>query len=330
MELTSIRCPKPSFLHRARPTPPVTPCASPSLRLHLPLTRRCFRFSNLDRAIVSSRVPGFGFCYPYSPVVSLNRSFIAFAASHDESKHSEVEVEKEKSDIDAEDEASKKAWEQALASFKVQVLKMQSVWVEAYNVNSQKAMVVLKETSEQLRTQAEKAKEDLGAIAKEIGADGKEHILKAAEDSPADVKEVIEAFASVDDLKDVSQVEDFHIGIPYGLILFLGGFLAFMVSGSIAAIRFGVILGGALFGLSLASLKSRKKGESPTKFLKGQAAITTIIFLRELWLLLSQRTSFMALVTTLISGGVLAFFVYKIADNKGKGPNLEEGRGGEI
>lgn len=323
MELMSVRNPNPNSLSRARPTPLLMLCASPSLRFQLPLSRTRFRVPKLTRVFVSSEGPGFGFCYPYCREVTLNRSFVSFAASHEESKHSEVEVEKEKSDMDGEDNVSQEAWKQALASFKEQVLKMQSLSLEAYKVNSQKAMVVLKETSEQLRIQSEKAKEDLGAIAKEIGEDGKEYILKATEDSPADVKEVIEAFASVDDLKDVSRVDDFHIGIPYGLLLFVGGFLSFMITGSIAAIRFGVILGGALFALSLASLKSQKKGESSTKFLKGQAAITTIIFLRELRLLLSQRSAFLGLLTTLISGGVLGFLVYKIANKKGKGPNLE-------
>ncbi|XP_019059308.1 PREDICTED: protein FATTY ACID EXPORT 3, chloroplastic-like isoform X3 [Tarenaya hassleriana] len=273
MELMSLSNLNPSSLNRALPTPPVTLYASSSLPLHLPLNRCRFRVPKLARALVPSAVPGFSFCYPYSEEASLNRSFVAFAASHEDSKHSEIEVEKEKSDIDAEDEVSQEAWKQAFASFKEQVLKMQSVSLEAYKVNSQKAMVVLKETSEQLRIQAEKAKQDLGALAKEIGEDGKEYILKAAEDSPAEVKEVIEAFASVDDLKDVSRVDDFHIGVPYGLLLFVGGFLSFMVTGSIAAIRFGVILGGAIFALSLASLKSQKKGESSTKFLKGQAVI---------------------------------------------------------
>lgn len=55
-----------------------------------------------------------------------------------------------------------------------------------------------------------------------------------------------------------------------GLLLFVGGFLSFMISGSIPAIRFGVILGGALFALSMASLKAQRIGESSAKFLKGQ------------------------------------------------------------
>lgn len=133
-----------------------------------------------------------------------------------EQEESGVEVGKEKSDIDVEDDTSKEAWKQTLESFKEQVSKMQSVSSEAYSVNSQKAMTVLKETSEQLRIQAEKAKEELGTKAKVVGEEGREYILKAAEESPSDVKEIVEAFASTEDLKDVSRANDFHVGIPYG------------------------------------------------------------------------------------------------------------------
>ncbi|KAF2566743.1 hypothetical protein F2Q68_00024180 [Brassica cretica] len=110
-----------------------------------------------------------------------------------------------------------------------------------------------------------------------------------------------------------------------GLLLFVGGFLSFMISGSIPAIRFGVILGGALFALSMASLKAQRLGESSAKFLKGQMAIVAIIFLRELKLVLFQRSTFMGFLTTLTSGGVLAFYGYKLVSNKEKGPNKEQG-----
>lgn len=43
-----------------------------------------------------------------------------------------------------------------------------------------------------------------------------------------------------------------------------------MVTGSIAAIRFGVILGGGLLALSISSLKSYKKGQPSSLALKGQ------------------------------------------------------------
>jgi len=56
-----------------------------------------------------------------------------------------------------------------------------------------------------------------------------------------------------------------------GGLLALGGFLSFMITGSISAIRFGVILGGTLFGLAVYSLRSWKKGESSVVALKGQA-----------------------------------------------------------
>ncbi|ESQ52523.1 hypothetical protein EUTSA_v10016889mg [Eutrema salsugineum] len=323
MELMSIRNPNSSLLHRAHSRPPVTLSAPRSLRFHALPSRRHFSGPTFSPAAVSCTGLRFGF----SSEVMLDRSVVAFAASHEESEQSDVEVGKEKSDIDSEDDTSQEAWKQTLASFKEQVSKMQSVSSEAYTVNSQKAMTILKDTSEQLRIQAEKAKEELGTKAKEVGEESREYILKAAEESPSDVKEIVEAFASTEDLKDVSRTQDFHVGIPYGLLLLVGGFISFMVSGSIPAIRFGVILGGALFALSLASLKSQRKGESSTKFFKGQMAIVAIIFLRELKLLLSQRSTFLGFLTTLTSGGVLAFYVYKMVGKREKGPKIEEDGG---
>lgn len=56
-----------------------------------------------------------------------------------------------------------------------------------------------------------------------------------------------------------------------GLLLSLGGFLSFMLTGSTSAIRFGLILGGALLALSISSLRSQNKGETFPLALKGQA-----------------------------------------------------------
>lgn len=56
-----------------------------------------------------------------------------------------------------------------------------------------------------------------------------------------------------------------------GLFLSVGGFLSFMLTESISAIRFGVILGGALLALSIASLRSWNRGEASASLLKGQA-----------------------------------------------------------
>lgn len=55
-----------------------------------------------------------------------------------------------------------------------------------------------------------------------------------------------------------------------GVALSVGGLLSFMLTGSIPAVRFGVILGGALLALSISSLRAWKKGESLALALKGQ------------------------------------------------------------
>ncbi|GKV53039.1 hypothetical protein SLEP1_g59589, partial [Rubroshorea leprosula] len=83
-------------------------------------------------------------------------------------KHSEIEVEKEKEDLDFQAEESEEAWKQTLASFKEQALKMRSMSQEAYEIYSKRAMIILKETSEQLKIQAEKARNDLTEAAREI------------------------------------------------------------------------------------------------------------------------------------------------------------------
>lgn len=130
----------------------------------------------------------------------------------------DIEVEKDKEDIKLDAEGSQEAWEQVLDSFKEQALKMQSISQEAYEVYSKKAVIILKETSEQLKIQAEKAKHDLSVVAKEISEEGKVYLTSAAENSPEPVKEIVETYtSSTDDLNEISRVHDFHVGIPYGM-----------------------------------------------------------------------------------------------------------------
>ncbi|KAL1819206.1 hypothetical protein ACET3Z_014075 [Daucus carota] len=232
------------------------------------------------------------------------------AASHQESNPSEAEDSKEKSGVNEEANESEEAWKQTLALFKEKALVMQSVSQEAYEQYSKKAAVVFKEASEQLKIQAEKAKQDLSVIAKEVSEEGKEYLSKAAE-NPS-VKDVVETFASsTEDLDEISEVRDFYLGIPYGLLLSVGGFLSFMVTGSIPAIRFGIILGGALLALSISSFQSCKRGESSSTALKGQAAIATILFLRDIRIVL-VRSSLANLLTAFISGAMVAFYIYRI------------------
>lgn len=118
--------------------------------------------------------------------------------------------------MDAEE--SQEAWKKTLDSFREQAIKMQSLSQEAYDVYSKQAIVILKETSEKLKIQAEKARQDLSVIAKEISEESKEYLATAAENSPESVKDIVETFAyTTDELNDVSKVRDFYLGIPYGM-----------------------------------------------------------------------------------------------------------------
>lgn len=252
------------------------------------------------------------------------RFVVSFAASQEDSKHSEIEVEKGKKEIDVGANESQEAWERMLESFKEQTMKMQGMSKEAYELYSKKAAVILNETSNKLKIQAEKASQDLSIIANEISVESKEYLSEAAKKSPEEVKDIVETFTSTDDLKEVSQVRDFYLGIPYGAILSIGGFLSFMITGSTSAIRFGVILGGALLALSILSLRSWKKQESSDLALKGQTAIASILFLRELRFV-SQRATLPSLLTTLISGAMVMFYLYRIKldSKKSEGPSLD-------
>ncbi|XP_058110656.1 protein FATTY ACID EXPORT 3, chloroplastic [Magnolia sinica] len=300
-------------------------------RPYLPRSIRAVRFLHPSHPSVAPK--GLGLRYlaldpRRRPGFYLSRPIAASAASHKEEPHTEIEVEKGNGEVKTNTEESQEEWEKTLESFKEQALKMQAVSKEAYEVYSEKAMIILMETSKQLKIQAEKTRHDLAVVAKEISEESKEYLSAAAENSPEPVKDIVETFtSSSDELKEVSEVRDFYLGIPYGALLSIGGFLSFMLTGSISAIRFGVILGGALLALSISSLRSWKHGEASAPFLKGQAAIAVIIFIRELRLL-CQRPSFPTSFMTLISGGMVVFYLYRIGlsglDGHKGGPSAEQ------
>lgn len=281
---------------------------SSSLRLH-PL----MGFGACKVSFVANIFPRNGFLSPYRKC-SLNRRILAFAASHEES-HSEIQGEKDGKDSNFDAVKAQELWKNALDSFKEQALKMKAISKDAYDEYSEKALIALNETSKLLKIQADKAKDDLALIVQEFSEDGKEYIATVTENYPEEVKEIVETFTSpTDDLSDISKVHEFYYGIPYGLVLSFGGFLSFMLTGSLAAIRFGVILGGALLVLSILSLQAYKRGQSLPLALKGQAVIASILFLRELRLLF-QRPSFVSLLTTLISATMVSLYVYRITLN---------------
>ncbi|KAG9136860.1 hypothetical protein Leryth_024095 [Lithospermum erythrorhizon] len=256
-------------------------------------------------------------CYSFCPIRMSNlhlkkRAVFAFSA---DSKPSDIQAE-EGNDVKDKAEESQEAWKQTLDSFKEQAIKMQSLSQEAYERYSEKAAVILKDASERLKVQAEKARQDLTVIAKEVSEESKEYLAGAAENSPEPVKDIVETFASADEIKEPSAVRDFYLGIPYGALLSAGGFSSFMLTGSISAIRFGVILGGALLALSISSLRSWKKGESSSVALKGQAVIAAILFTRELRMLF-VRPFILNLFSILLSGTMAAFYAYRILNDDG-------------
>uniref|UniRef100_A0A7N0VC46 Protein FATTY ACID EXPORT 3, chloroplastic n=1 Tax=Kalanchoe fedtschenkoi TaxID=63787 RepID=A0A7N0VC46_KALFE len=309
-----------SFSAAGAVTPPVNRSANNLTSLPSPLTfRRSLRQHSL--ALSSSSSPGSLPLLRYNRRGSFTRPVVvALAASREDSKHSEeLGAEKEQGE-----EGPQVEWKQALASFKEQALKMQSISQEAYETYSKKATVILQETSERLKIQADKASQDLSEILKEISEESQVYLATAAEYSPKPVKEIVETYgSSIEEVSSFVQLQDFHVGIPYGAGLSAGGFLYFVLTGSVSAIRFGVILGGALLALSIHSLRSWKKGGSSPLAIKGQAAIAGILFLRELRLLF-QRVSFSTVFATLFSGAMVGTYIYMFV-MAGKKPNPEHG-----
>lgn len=101
-------------------------------------------------------------------------------------------------------EESEEARKQTLRSFKEQTSKMRSISREFSN----KALVIMKDTSERLKIHADKARDDLSEIAISI----------ADENSPEPVQEIVKTFHLLAfGPSDVVEIHDFHVGIPYGM-----------------------------------------------------------------------------------------------------------------
>ncbi|CAA6654603.1 unnamed protein product [Spirodela intermedia] len=228
---------------------------------------------------------------------------VAFAFSQENTKDSDVEVESVENELEISSNESLAVWKKMLEYTKVEALKMQNFSQEAFAVYSKTAIVSLEEASKKLKIQAEQATSDLMKLAKDIGEEGSEYLSVASRNSPEPVKDIVETLtSSISDLRNPSEVR---------VCLAVGGFLHFMLTGSISAVRFGVILGSSLLALSVASLKP------------GEVAITAILFIKE-WNLLSQRLSFPSVFLTTLSGTMLLFYIYRvIIDRRSNGPGLE-------
>ncbi|URD79830.1 non-green plastid inner envelope membrane protein [Musa troglodytarum] len=248
-------------------------------------------------------------------------SKIPFVASREEPV-SHIELQKEMTDAELKAAVSHEAWQEALKHFKTEAMKVKAV-SEAYQVYTKKAMEILTDTSEKLKIQAEKAQRDLNLIAKEVSEQGKEYLSTATKNSPDSVREIFETYASANEL-NMSSIRDFYLGIPYGSFLSIGGFIYFILTGSIPAIRFGVVLGSIIFALSVSSMRSWKNGKATPLLLIGQTAISAIIFFRQC-LLCSQRGSFPNLLMLLISGSMVGFYIYRmVIDGHKARPSVEQ------
>ncbi|KAF3327363.1 Protein FATTY ACID EXPORT 3 [Carex littledalei] len=234
---------------------------------------------------------------------------ISFAASHEDSQPVNDVEKKNESDIKIDN--SQEAWKESLDYFKSEAIKLKALSEEAYEVYSKKASEVLLTLSEKLQIEAKKAQKDISKIAKEISEEGQEYLTRVSENPPESTKELVGVFRESSEVKNIDDVRDYHVGVVYGSYLAIGGLLSFMLTGSIAAVRFGIILGGALVALAICSKRSYNSGRGSLLLFQGQTAIATVIFLREL-MVFRQGCVLVSLIRMLISAAAAGFFVYRM------------------
>ncbi|XP_006644917.3 protein FATTY ACID EXPORT 3, chloroplastic [Oryza brachyantha] len=302
----------------ARPGPSFHPLASsPFLRLSCAAasSSRRLRLDTPLRALSAGPRLAAGWGGPRT-----RRVVATFAG--EESVGSELGDDKENEKGEMKPEEAQEVWKEMLRQFKEEAQRMHVLTLEAYGVYSQKAREVLLEASEKLKIHADKAQKDLSVIATEVGEEGQEYLKIAAQNSPDSIKDISETFNSLGKLK-ISEYQDYHVGISFGTFLTVGGFLNFMLTGSTSAIRFGIVLGFALLAMGISSLRSQRAGgRRPRLLLKGQAAIASIIFFREL-LIFFHYGWFPNIFVVLLSGAVAGFYIQRIMTGGYKGPSSE-------
>ncbi|KAG6489458.1 hypothetical protein ZIOFF_050727 [Zingiber officinale] len=216
------------------------------------------------------------------------KKYVVLSASHEE-PHLDIELEKDDDDVNKNSGFSQEQWKEALNRFKVEALKVKAVSEKAYAVYSKKIMEMLTDKAEKLKIQADRAQKDLSILAQDMSKEGQEYLSATEKNYPDLIKEITEAYASRDKTTAIYSIREFYLGIPYvifssrvlktmetksyaGCFLSIGGFLYFMLTGSIPAIRFGVILGSAILALSVSSMRSWKNGKATPLLLIGQTA----------------------------------------------------------
>ncbi|KAG6543372.1 hypothetical protein Mapa_015286 [Marchantia paleacea] len=242
------------------------------------------------------------------------RKSLRVGAQSQDSAGNDVKVEEVAQELEKQAEESKAAYNEAVDALKEETLKVQDSAKTAFDPTAEKAIEVLRDTTEKLKEEAEKARALLTATALETAELGKSNLNLLAENAPdGPIKEVAESAVDAhlsEKTKQGAKIHDFCLGIPYGGMLVAGGLLWFILTGSTAAIRFGVILGGVLLALSVSSLKVWKQGKSSIPYIQGQAAIAAIIFIKDSRKFLATGGFFPPAVSALASGAMLAFYAY--------------------
>uniref|UniRef100_A0A804M4L4 FRIGIDA-like protein n=1 Tax=Zea mays TaxID=4577 RepID=A0A804M4L4_MAIZE len=192
---------------------------------------------------------------------------VVAALAGEPTEGSEVGDDKDNSNGEIKPEEAQEAWKVMLEQFKAEALRMQALSMQAYDVYSKRAREVLLEASEKLKIQADKAQKDLSVIATEVSQEGHEYLVMAARSSPDSIKDITTTFRALERLNWPSEYEDYHVGIPFGTFLTVGGFLNFMLTGSTSALRFGIVLGLALLTLGISSLRSHREGDRRSRLL---------------------------------------------------------------
>ncbi|KAJ4780017.1 Non-green plastid inner envelope membrane protein [Rhynchospora pubera] len=247
---------------------------------------------------------------------------ISFATSHEDSQPVPDSEKKNGSDIKVEN--SEEAWKESLEYFKTEAIKLKAMSEEAYDIYSKQASEVLLTLSEKLKIEAAKAQNDLSKIAKEISEEGQEYLTRVSENPPESTKELVGVLKESSEVKNIDDVQDYHVGVVYGSYLAILGFLTFMIYGSIVAVRFGIILGSGLVALAIWSKRSYNSGRKSRLLFKGQTAIAIVIFFRALTVF-RQGGTLLNFVHMLISAAAAGFYVYRMLTrgDQSKGPTSQ-------
>eukprot|EP00271_Cylindrocystis_brebissonii_P015712 TRINITY_DN38693_c0_g1_i1.p1 TRINITY_DN38693_c0_g1~~TRINITY_DN38693_c0_g1_i1.p1 ORF type:complete len:331 (-),score=59.76 TRINITY_DN38693_c0_g1_i1:359-1351(-) len=165
--------------------------------------------------------------------------------------------------------------------------------------------------AEELRLRTEKTRELMAESVHLTAEEAKKRLGVLTDDAPEPIKELATT-AIYAHSKDAERrgaiIHDFCLGIPYGLVLATWGALAFLLTGSVEALRFGVGIGGILLAASIQSLQRWKKGKPTMACIAVEAGMTFVLLLKEA--AGSPFSALPSLSSFLISAVMLGFFGY--------------------